>query len=91
MNLENIVGQIQFFLECKLSLRLHLGKIEIRKLSQGIDFLGYIILPHYKVLRTKAKRRMLKKVNVKNLSSYLGLIGHANSYNLKRRIIAKTK
>ncbi|MFA4846071.1 MAG: RNA-directed DNA polymerase, partial [Patescibacteria group bacterium] len=38
-------------------LMLHPNKVEIRKLNQGIDFLGYVTLPHYRVLRTKTKRR----------------------------------
>ncbi len=80
--LQNIRIQIQDFLLNKLKLRLHPNKISIKKLKQGIDFLGYAILPHYRILRTKTKRRMLKRVNLKNLQSYLGLLSHCNGYKL---------
>ncbi len=64
-------------------LTLHPNKVSIRKLSQGIDFLGYVTLPHYRVLRTKTKRRMLRRVNVENLPSYLGLLKHCSGFNLE--------
>ena len=85
--LEKIILQIADFLKLNLKLSLHPDKIIIRKLKQGIDFLGYVVLPHYRVLRTKTKRRMLKKINQNNLSSYLGLLKHCNSYKLKNRIL----
>lgn len=84
--LEKIIPQIANFLQLNLKLALHPDKIIIRKLRQGIDFLGYVILPHYRVLRTKTKKRMLKKLNQQNLSSYLGLLGHCNSYQIKRKL-----
>jgi len=68
-------------------LTLHPNKIIIKKLRQGIDFLGYVILPHYIVLRTKTKIRMLKRVNKKNSVSYLGLLRHGKEYKLKRKIL----
>ena len=81
--LEKIIPQLSDYLQLNLKLILHPDKIIIRKLGQGIDFLGYIVLPHYRVLRTKTKRRMLKRINQKNLASYLGLLKHCNSYKLK--------
>ena len=85
-NLENLIGQIQFFLECQLSLKLHPRKIIIRRINQGIDFLGYVILPHYRVLRTKTKRRILKRINEKNLPSYLGVLRHCSGYKIKESV-----
>ncbi|MEK7620282.1 MAG: RNA-directed DNA polymerase [Patescibacteria group bacterium] len=61
-------------------LVLHPNKTIIRKLSQGIDFLGYVTLPHHRVLRTKTKRRMFKRVNAVNMPSYLGLLKHCDGY-----------
>jgi retron-type reverse transcriptase len=93
--LENILVQMHQFLEEKLRLQLHPHKVEIRKVSQGIDFLGYVILPHAIVLRTKTKKRIKRKVKEgvvaygKNrikreiftsiISSYLGVFSHAKS------------
>jgi hypothetical protein len=41
---------------------LHPQKIIINKIHSGVDFLGYINLPHYKILRTKTKKRIFNKV-----------------------------
>lgn len=58
--LKQLIQPIQIWLKQHRELKLHPNKIILRKLSQGIDFLGYIVLPHYCVLRTKTKRRMLR-------------------------------
>ena len=63
--LQDILTKIEIFLKQELSLHLHPNKVEIRKLSQGIDFLGYVILPHHLVLRTKTKKRMFRKLREK--------------------------
>ncbi|MCX6795928.1 MAG: reverse transcriptase/maturase family protein, partial [Candidatus Falkowbacteria bacterium] len=72
--LKNLITEISEFLKQDLKLTLHPEKILIRKLRQGIDFLGYVALPHYKVLRTKTKRRMFKKLKVKQAQFYSGEI-----------------
>lgn len=75
-----------WFLENR-KLQLHPNKIIFRKLKQGIDFLGYVVLPYYRVLRKKTEKRALTKVNEKNLSSYLGLCKHANAYEVEKNLI----
>jgi len=77
---------IEKFLNENLKLRLHENKVCIRKLKQGIDFLGYVILPHHTVLRTKTRRRMFKKLTLNNSSSYSGILSHCDSYELQKRI-----
>lgn len=96
--LEQLINPIKYFLEDTLGLELHPRKIVFRKLAWGIDFLGYIVLPHYRLPRTKTKRRIYLKMKVKtnltsfrpSLASYLGYLSHANSYkiiqNLKNQI-----
>ncbi|MBI3495483.1 hypothetical protein HY065_02560 [Candidatus Berkelbacteria bacterium] len=74
------------FLESRLKLSFHQDKIVIRKLRQGIDFVGYVALPHHRVLRTRTKRRMLRRVNEQNIASYRGLLQHCDGYKLMRRI-----
>lgn len=78
--------KLEKFVKTKLGLNLHKDKVSIRRLTQGIDFLGYIIMPHFSVLRTKTKKRMMKRIAEKNLSSYLGLLSHCNSYGLEKKI-----
>ncbi|MEK7565090.1 MAG: reverse transcriptase domain-containing protein [Patescibacteria group bacterium] len=82
--LQGLSKNIDEFLEKSLKLSLHPNKIIMRKYIQGLDFLGYVVLPSHRVLRTRTKHRMLKKVNTKNLASYLGVLGHCNGYNLKK-------
>ncbi len=93
--LEIVIRKIEEFLKNNLKLELHPNKVEIRKVSQGIDFLGYVILPHAIVLRTKTKRRISRKIkegvklyNKKQISkesfrsmitSYLGVFSHSRS------------
>lgn len=60
--LEDYKEKIGIFLKEKLSLDLHPNKIQIRKLRQGIDFVGYITLPHARVLRTATKKRIIRKI-----------------------------
>jgi len=85
--LHNLIPFLQRFLYHNLKLTLHPNKIILRKFSQGIDFLGYIVLPWHIRLRTKTKRRMLKKICQKNLPSYLGLLKHCNCYGLREKIM----
>ena len=105
--LAELSGIIQEFLQHHLHLSLHPKKVTIRKTTQGVDFLGYVILPHYIVLRTKTKRRIYKKIQqkMKNLNeefisaeqyhqsvqSYLGVLKHCKGYKIKQSIIEITK
>jgi retron-type reverse transcriptase len=82
----DLIKPINQFLNDQLKLNLHPDKIIMRKHNQGIDFLGYVTLPHYRVLRTKTKKRMFKKINDKNIQSYLGVLEHCDGYELKLRI-----
>ena len=100
--LVDLIGKINEFLESRLKLKLHSDKIIIRKYHQGIDFLGYVVLPHYRVLRIKTKRRILKKIEQKyqetqegsisgesfnqSLQSYLGVLKHCAGYKMKNKI-----
>lgn len=96
--LEELLPKIRGFLTEGLKLELHPNKISLRPLSQGIDFLGHVILPHHKVLRTMTKRRMLRKLTERQsayfqseisgdslnqtLQSYLGMLSHADAFAL---------
>ncbi len=90
--------EIKKFLNNNLDLRLHPNKISIRKFSQGIDFLGYVLRPHHRLIRSKTKKRIFKKLGARideykkgkisavrleqSLQSYLGVLSHANAYKL---------
>lgn len=86
-HLQELVEPISYFLDERLKLNLHPDKLAICNWNQGVDFLGYVSKPHCTVLRTKTKKRMLRRVNQRNLSSYLGLCSHANSHRLQQTVI----
>jgi len=102
-NLDELVYLIDNFLKEKLKLKLHSNKIIIKKYHQGIDFLGYVVLPYYRVLRTKTKRRIFKKMNKKHydlrmglisknlfnqsLQSYLGVLRHCRGNKIKKELL----
>ncbi len=81
-----LVDPIRGFLRRELKLELHPDKIILRKLEWGIDFLGYVVLPHYILPRAKTKKRMLEKVNSKNVQSYLGYLSHASAHRLSEEV-----
>lgn len=82
--LAGLIAPIRTFLHDALRLELHPDKVTIRSWHQGVDFLGFVVRPHTTTLRTKTKRRMMAKVNARNLSSYVGLCSHANAYRLEQ-------
>jgi len=81
---------IRELLEDNLKLELHPKKISARKLTWGIDFCGYIVLPHYILPRTKTKRRILIKIlqgsDYQALQAYLGYMSHSNGFRLSEKI-----
>lgn len=93
-SLTQYVDKLKQFLSDELKLDIHPKKIKSRRLDNGIDFLGYIVLPHYILPRTKTRRRMFKKLSEKvgsenfnqSLQSYLGYLKHAKSYRLTQKL-----
>lgn len=84
-----LIPFIEQWLWVERRLILHPRKTGIRKLSQGIDFLGYVTLSHHCVLRTRTKRRMFKQVSQKNITSYTGLLEHCAGYSLKQEAVRR--
>lgn len=82
-----MLGQIREFLERRLKLNLHSKKVIISKYSRGIDFLGYVLRPYYRILRTRTRRRLLRKINNVNAPSYLGVLSHCRGHKLKNKIL----
>jgi RNA-directed DNA polymerase len=83
--------KIEIFIRERLRLKIHPKKIILKTYASGIDYLGYICLPHHRILRTKTKRRMFKRVNVKNLASYNGILQHCSSRNLGKALLKTMK
>lgn len=100
--LENLIPKIRSFLQDSLHLDLHSRKVTIRTYRQGIDFLGYVLRPHHRLIRTRTKRRMFRKLRMRieehargigsaesvqqSLQSYLGVLSHANAHQLRQEL-----
>lgn len=93
---------IDDFLKQNLKLELHPNKIIIRKPNQGMDFLGYVVFSHHKLLRTKTRKRMFKKIEVARgrlnlpqislktfrqiIMSYMGVCSHARTQSIQKEL-----
>ncbi|MDP3696524.1 MAG: reverse transcriptase/maturase family protein [Candidatus Taylorbacteria bacterium] len=93
---------IKDFLKERLKLELHPNKITVRKLGQGVDFLGYICFPNFVIPRIKTKNRTFNKIHKnillyrrgrlgleslnQSIYSYLGILSHSNSFELKQEL-----
>ena len=84
--LEGWLISIKEFLWERLSLQLHPDKVSIQTVAAGVDFLGWVHFPDYRVLRGATKRRMFRKLCEKNAASYIGLLSHGNGYRLSEKI-----
>lgn len=100
--LEKFITPIEYFLQEKLQLELHPHKVEIIKYRKGVDFLGYVQFPHYRLLRDRSKQRMMQKIKKAatlyrrgeieagrldaTLQSYLGVLSHADAHRLSESI-----
>jgi len=100
--LEKLIPMIRDFLRQELKLDLHPKKVKIIKLHRGVDFLGYVTFSRHLILRTKTKKRMLKKLKVKkqqlddgtitpeafnqSLQSYLGILKHCSGHKIRQNL-----
>lgn len=101
--LENLLKPISRFLIDELKIEPHPKKTSIRKFNQGIDFLGYIIFPHHRLLRTRTRKRIerglhrrllqyndcqLERESLEQLlNSYWGVFCHCNAYIVSEKLI----
>lgn len=102
-NLEFLCNIVKLFLLKELFLKIENKKIQINKISFGVDFVGFVIFKNLVRVRTKNYRRFRKKLKEKinlfslkklnglklkaSFLSYLGHLSHSNSEGLKKRII----
>lgn len=84
--LVSLKRRVQEFLIEHLKLTVHPGKVSIRKVHQGVDFLGWVHFEHYRVLRTSTKRRMERNTrdhrSSEKIASYRGLLLHGNAHKI---------
>lgn len=103
--LQDLLPKIESFINENLKLKLHPEKVSIRKYQQGADFLGYVILPHHRLVRTKTRKRIFEKLKNRvkefkngqiseeklkqSLNSFLGVFSHADCHDLEQELINK--
>lgn len=85
--LEYLLEESRTFFSERLALDLHPDKIFLKTIASGMDFLGWVHFPHHRVLRTKTKERMTKRITQNptdaTLQSYLGMLEHGDAYQLR--------
>ena len=84
------------FLADELGLQLHMGKLHIREVHQGVEFLGAFLKPYRDYISNKTLERMTRNITSLDLSdishaeasinSYLGVLSHSSSYNIRHHL-----
>lgn len=103
--LERWEREIASFLHKRLELELHPEKSKIIPLKNGITLLGFRVFYHYKPLKKSNTRRIWKRLErfgcayekseigrkeiVQSLEGWLAYAGFANTYNLRRKVVAR--
>lgn len=78
-----LVQKADALLRSHLKAELHPNKVHVRTWTQGIDFLGYVLLPQATILPPSTARRVMERTTKDNASSYFGLCTHANAFELE--------
>lgn len=81
-----LAERVDVFLRERLKAELHPNKVHVRTWAQGVDFLGYVLMPQATILRSSTARRVVYRASKENASSYLGLCSHANAYEIARTV-----
>jgi hypothetical protein len=90
------VPKVREFLADELGLQLHMGKLHIRDVRHGVEFLGAFVKPYRDYVSNKTMNRIIKNMKTIDLhdaksvsatvNSYLGVLSHTASYNIRREL-----
>ena len=90
------VPKVREYLADELGLELHMGKLHIQEIHGGVEFLGTFVKPYRDYVSNKTLERIkgrLQQTDLRNgeaanrtICSYLGILSHTASYNLRREI-----
>lgn len=90
------VPKIREFLYYELGLELHMGKLHIRDVRHGVEFLGAFVKPYRDYVSNKTLSRITRSLQSLDLrdinhitttvNSYLGFLSHTASFNLRKRL-----
>ena len=84
------------FLADELGLQLHMGKLHVREVHQGVEFLGAFLKPYRDYISNKTLERMTRNITSLDLSdirhaeasinSYMGVLSHTSSYRIRQHL-----
>ena len=99
--LHSIIPQARKFLQEHLGLDLHMGKLQITEVNRGAEFLGAFVKPYRTYLSNQSLRRMhdsVKQIPLydddkaqRSISSFLGVLMHAATYNIRCKMFWRIK
>ena len=91
------VPKVREFLHDELGLELHMGKLHVRDVRHGVEFLGAFVKPYRDYISNKTLHRITRNLQMMNLrdrehvmasvNSYLGVLSHTASYHLRQDIL----
>lgn len=87
--LNEVMYLINSFLQKFLHLKLNFKKckiIEMRNRSNHFDFLGYRIFKYRRYIINRVIGNAKQSKNYKSLNSYLGMLRHANEFNIRKKL-----
>jgi RNA-directed DNA polymerase len=94
--LSSKLTQLDAFAHEHLRLTFHPNKTYVNKVQHGVNFVGYIILPHRRYLRRSILSNLMQKLEdpifmadadvPASVNSYLGMLRHVNGYKARRKV-----
>ena len=96
--LKSLIPKLSDFLLSTLQLTLHPKKIYLQHYSKGVKFLGTVIKPNRIYIAIEKQNKIIqdhkptkedKAAFLSSMNSYLGIMKHYKSYNLRKRMIFK--
>lgn len=98
--LKSLVPKIRNFLMQELGLELHMGKLHIVKVENGVEFLGAFIKPYRIYISHESLWRMYKHILGmeysdmgavwRSINSFLGILAHYSSFNIRASMFLNT-
>jgi hypothetical protein len=90
------VPVVREFLADELGLQLHMGKVHIQEVHKGVEFLGAFLKPYRDYISNKTLNRISQNLKTMDMhdakhveasiNSYLGVLSHSSSFNIKREL-----
>ena len=97
----SLVPKVRDYLKENLGLDLHMGKVQVMEVKNGVEFLGAYIKPYRTYMSHASIHRAVRKIERldisdkdkawRSLNSFLGVFAHFTSYNIRCRVFLKPR